>query len=129
MKRFLAYYLILITLLAGVVSSPAFKNKSCLPVTLSVEHQQSRPTEHQSFFTASDMFLSVGVNNEQIRLTNSLQNFSYRVLPSLQNPFRIQHSTQITKQIYFTGTTAYLLNSANKQLDGYYLYHLRKLLI
>jgi len=75
------------------------------------------------------MFLSVGVNNEQIRLTNSLQNFSYRVLPSLQNPFRIQHSTQITKQIYFTGTTAYLLNSANKQLDGYYLYHLRKLLI
>jgi len=129
MKRFLAYSIILITLLAGVVSSSAFKNISGLPVNQPVGHQQSRPTQHQSFFTASDMFLSVGVNNEQIRLTNSLQNFSYRVLPSLQNPFRIQHSTQITKQIYFTGTTAYLLNSANKQLDGYYLYHLRKLLI
>jgi len=129
MKRFLAYYLILITLLAGAVSSSTFKTKAYSPVTPSKEQQQSIPNPHQSFFSASDLFLSLGVNSEQIRLSNSLQNFSYRVLPSLLNAFRIQHSIQITQQKFSTGTAAYVLNSANKQLDGYYLYQLRKLLI
>ncbi|MDD4968909.1 MAG: hypothetical protein PHT07_05730 [Paludibacter sp.] len=129
MKRFLAYSLILITLLAGVVSSTAFKSKPCLPVSQSTGHQQTIPNQHQSYFSSSDLFLAVGVNNEQIRLSNSLQNFSHRVLPSLLNAFRIQHSIQLTQQRFSTGTTVFLLNSANKQLDGYYLYHLRKLLI
>jgi hypothetical protein len=129
MKRFLAYSLILITLLAGVVSSSTFKSKTCQPLTLSSGHDQSNQNTHQSFFSASDLFLSVGVNNEQIRLSNSLQNFSYRVLPSLLNAFRIQHSIKITQQEFATGTAVYELNSSNKQLNGYYLFHLRKLLI
>jgi len=100
-----------------------------MPVSQSAMHQQSIPNQQQSYFSSSDLFQAVGVNNEQIRLSNSLQNFSHRVLPSLLNAFRIQHSMQLTQQKFCTGTTAFLLNSANKQLDGYYLYHLRKLLI
>jgi len=129
MKRFLAYSLVMITLLAGVVSSSLFKNESGRLVPVSSSQQQKAPGQQQTFFSASDLYLSVGVNTEQIRLSNSLQNFSYRVLPSQSNAFSIHHSTQITRQDFFTGTTVSLLNSANKQMDGYYLYHLRKLLI
>jgi len=129
MKRFLAYYLILITLFTGIVSSSLFESRASIPESQYRGQNQSNPNPKQSFFSATDLFLPVGVNNEQIRLSNSLQNFSHRVLPSLLNSFRIQHSIQITQQKYCTGTTAYQLNSANKQLNGYYLYHLRKLLI
>lgn len=129
MKRFLAYSFVVIALFFGVISTSAFRNVSFATVTAASDHKQSFPNHHQSFFSTADLFLSAGVNNEQIRLSNSLQNCSYRVLPSLLNTFRINHSIQLSLQKFFTGTTAFLLNSANKQLDGYYLYHLRKLLI
>jgi len=127
MKRFLAYSFVAVALFFGVVSTSAFRNVSS--VTAASDHKQSFPNHHQSFFSAADLFLSAGVNNEQIRLSNSVQNCSSRVLPSLLNVFRINHSIQLSLQKFVTGTTAFLLNSANKQLDGYYLYHLRKLLI
>ena len=129
MKRFLAYYFVVIALFIGVVSTTAFRNISTATVTAVANHKQSFPNPHQSFFSAADLFLSAGMNNEQIRLTNSIQNCSFRVLPSLFNTFRINHSIQLSLQKFFTGTTAFLLNSSYKQLDGYYLYHLRKLLI
>ena len=129
MKRFLAYYFVVIALFIGVVSSTALRNIASSTVTASSDQKQSFPNHHQSFFSAADLFLSAGVNNEQIRLSNSVQNCSYRVLPSLLNAFRINHSIQLSLQKFFTGTTAFLLNSSYKQLDGYYLYHLRKLLI
>ena len=129
MKRFLAYYLVAVTLLTGVTSM--FAPRSLFfhtPTDLSVHHQPSSNTR-PSFVTTIDLFLSAGVNNEQIRLSNSGQNFSYRLLPSQLHAFRMFHSAQVVRQKFFMGTTASLLNSSRKQLDGYYLYHLRKLLI
>ncbi len=131
MKRLVAYTLVVIALFVGVISTststpiiePA---KSANQISL---HQAPVFNHHQSFFSAFDVFQAVGVNSEQIHLANSFQNFSYRVFPSLLNSFRILHTAQITQQKFFSGTTSYLLNSSNKQLDGYYLYHLCKLLI
>jgi hypothetical protein len=129
MKRFLAYYFVVIALFAGVVSTTAFRNISTATVSADTDHKQSFPNHQQSFFLSADLFLSSGVNSEQIRLTNSIQHCSTRVFSSLLNTFRINHSIQLSLQKYFTVQTSFLLNSANKQLDGYYLYHLRKLLI
>jgi len=129
MKRFLTYCFIAATLFIGVASG--FMQGSNMPHSFAKipSHQQKLPADQPSFYSASDLFLSAGMNNEQIRLTHSVQNISYRIFPSSLNAFRIQHSTQIGNQKFVTRSTLFLLNSANKQLDGYYLYHLRKLLI
>ena len=129
MKRFAAYCLIVVTLFIGVASTSMVSNTSFSHVANSPAHEQSSSNDHQSFFTANELPFSVGMNTEQIRLSHSIQNFSHRVLPSLLNAFRIQHSSKIDLQKYFTIHSVFLLNSANKQMDGYYLYHLRKLLI
>ena len=69
------------------------------------------------------------MRNEQSRLTNLFQSISFRLLPSFTNTFRIYYSTQVDLQQFVTGRTFFLLQSAFAQLNGYYLYHLRKLLI
>ncbi len=129
MKRFFTYCLLAVTLFVGVTATSVFRNEHIVPNTGLTGHQRSLPDQRQSSFTANDLFLSVGMGNEQIRLTHSLQNLSFRVLPSLSNASRIIHSTQLVHQKFFTGYTIFLLKSAFKQLDGYYLYYLRKLLI
>jgi len=129
MKRFVTYCFIAVTLFIGVASGFMPGSDIHHSSAKTIAHQQKLPDDHQSFFSASDLLLSVGMNNEQIRLTHSVQNISCRIFSSSLNAFRIQHSTQIENQKFCTRTTLFLLNSANKQLDGYYLYHLRKLLI
>jgi len=129
MKRFLSYCFIIVTLFTGLASTSVFKGGSSITFPNTTERQQSIPDQHQSFFAAGDLLISSGMNNEQIRLTHSIKNISYRVLPSLLNFFRMNHSTQIENQKYFTGYTFFLKHASNRKLDGYYLYHLRKLLI
>jgi len=119
-----------VTLFIGVASGSMPKSEILRSYAKTTSHQQQQlPKDHQSFFSASDLMLSAGMNNEQIKLTHSGQNVSYRNFPSSLNAFRIHHSTQIGNQKFFTRSTLFLRNSANKQLNGYYLYHLRKLLI
>jgi len=129
MKRFVTYCLIAAILFIGVASGFMPGSDIHHSDTKTTAHQQKLPKDHQSFFSASDLMLSAGMNNEQIKLTHSGQNVSYRNFPSSLNAFRIHHSTQIGNQKFFTRSTLFLRNSANKQLNGYYLYHLRKLLI
>jgi len=129
MKRFLPLCLVAVILFAGVASTSMIRQGTVALVSSSTNHQKSIPDQHQSFFDASDLFLSTGMINEQIRLTHSIPNVSYRIYPSLLNAYRIQHSEQLVQQRFFSGNVLYLLNSANRQLKGYYLYYLRKLLI
>jgi len=129
MKRILAYFFVAVMLLVAVASTSVFRSERIIPVTNSTSNQQSPQGQHPSFFAAGDLCLSTGINNEQIRLSNSIQNISYRIYPSLLNAFRTNHSTQLADQKISTGTIVFLLSSAKKQLNGYYLYHLRKLLI
>ena len=129
MKRFLTCCFIAVTLFYGVASGWMQGSDIQHSYAIAPSLQQTDPNNHPSFFSATDLLLSVGMNNEQIRLTHSLQNVSCRIFPSLLYAFRIQHSTQTGNQKFFIRSSVFLLNSANKRLDGYYLYHLRKLLI
>ena len=125
----MAYCFVFVALYLGVNSICMFRSEPVLPETNLQANQQSSDEQHPSYFTAGSLFLSAGINNEQLRLSHSLQNISYRIYPSLLNAFRTNHSTQLVHQKIFTGNALFLLNSAKKQMDGYYLYHLRKLLI
>ena len=129
MKRFLTVCLVAVILLAGVASTFRVQRGTVTPGSTSSSHQGSTPDQHASFFDASDLLLSTGMTNEQIRLTHSIPNLSYRIYPSLLNAFRIKHSEQLVQQKFFSGNVLFLLNYANKQSKGYYLYYLRKLLI
>ena len=129
MKRFLTCCFLAVTLFNGVASGCMKGSDIQLSCAYTSSLQQTDPNNHPSFFSATDLLLSVGMNNEQIRLTHSFQNVSSRIFPSLLNAFRIQHSTQTGNQKFIIRSALFLLNSANKHLDGYFLYHLRKLLI
>ncbi|HET7733769.1 MAG TPA: hypothetical protein VFK73_08010 [Paludibacter sp.] len=129
MKRLLAYCLVAVTLLAGVITTSVSAPENVLPKTASAACQKNLPDHKQSSFNAADVFAFVGMKNEQIRLTNSLQHGTSRIFSFTSNGHRIIYSEQIAQEQYASGYTVFLLKSAFKQLDGYYLYHLRKLLI
>ena len=129
MKRFLTCCILAVTLFTGVATTLTSGKECVNTIHSSYDQQQTVPSHHSSFFSATDFLLLVGLNNEQIQLTNSLQNVSYRIFPSMLNAFRIQHSIKTGNQKFFIRSVLFLLNSANKQLDGYYLFHLCKLLI
>jgi hypothetical protein len=129
MKRFLTHVLLAVILFAGITTPFVSGYKTVLPVADSQESKQSFPYSHQSSFDSIDLLVSVGMRNEQIRLTNLFQQASFRLLPSQSNNFRINYSTQLSHQLFATFRLTFLRKSAFKQSDGYYLYHLRKLLI
>ena len=129
MKRLLAYGLLVVVLFIGVISMAMSTGEPLVSLTNSHENTQPEQGQHQSYLAAGNLFIFAGMNNEQIRLTHSMQSISYRIWPSLLNAFRTNRSTQLVHQKFFTGIAVFNLSSANKQLDGYYLYHLRKLLI
>ena len=128
-KRFLTYGLLLVVLFIGMNSISVPTNETFAPLTNSTENQQPEQGQHPSYFAAGNLFLFAGMNNEQIRLSHSMQSISYRIWPSSVNAFRTLHSTLLVYQKFFTGIAVFNQSSATKQLDGYYLYHLRKLLI
>ena len=129
MKRFLTCCFIAVALFTGVATTSISGNVGAIAISSSHDQQQTLPAQHSSFLSAGDLFLPAGLNNAQIRLTHSVLNLSYRSFPSVMNAFRMLHTSQVGNQQFFTRSTLFLQNSAKKQLDGYYLYHLRKLLI
>jgi hypothetical protein len=94
-------------------------------------HTNKQPSTNnkQAAFSSIDLFVSAGITTQQTRLTHLFQSVSFRLVPSFSNTFRISYFTQVARQQYATGTIFFLQQLAFKQTDGYYLYHLRKLLI
>jgi len=129
MKRFLAYSLLAVTLFIGVISSTMHESVNAAPGTTVSKHHSGLPDQHQDSFSAINLFRSPGVGNEQIRLSHSFQHVPFRHLNTFSNLFRISHSIRQGRSQFFIGYTGFLLKSSYKQLDGYYLYYLRKLLI
>lgn len=117
------------TLMAGVITKTVFAPENVLPKTATEAGKNNFPDNKQLSLNAADVFVSVGMANQQIRLTNTFQLAAFRLFSSTSNTHRILYSEQITQQQYLSGYTVFLLKSAFEQLDGYYLYHLRKLLI
>lgn len=129
MKRFLTYTLAAVILLIGSTRITVSGNEIIFQKTGLTEQQLPSSGHHESVFRSDDLLFSKGIGNEQIRLNHSLQNLSVRVLTSSVNAFRALHFTQLGNQKFFSTFTVFLLKSAFKQSNGYYLYHLRKLLI
>jgi hypothetical protein len=132
-KRFLTYLLFAVALYTGVTSTYIVGNQHVERMANPTEthtdfqHDATASDQHQSFFSAPDLFLT-GLGSEQVRLSFSSQATSFRIIPFTDN-FRISHSLQIVHQKYFCTGKLFALQLAHKQSDGYYLYHLRKLLI
>lgn len=129
MKRFLTYTLAAVILLIGSARITVPGNETVFQKTGLTEQQLPSSGQPQSAFRADDLLFSAGISNEQIRLNHSLQNFSVRIFTSSVNTFRTLHFTQLGNQKFISTFTVFLLKSAFKQSDGYYLFHLRKLLI
>lgn len=133
MKRFLTYVLFAVTLYTGVTSTHIVGTQHAERVVNTSEKiadsqdDTTNPDQHQSFFSAPDLFLT-GLGSEQVRVSFSSQTASFRIIPFSDN-FRIAHSLQIVHRQYFCTGQLFTLQLAHKQSDGYYLYHLRKLLI
>jgi len=129
MKRFLAYCLVAVTLFIGVATTSVIRNESIKSETTLADNHTALPDQPQFSVSATDMCLSIEIGNEQVRLTNVFQQISFRTLPSCSNTLRLIRSAQLVNQKLAIGNALFLLNSSFKQLDGYYLYQLRKLLI
>ncbi|MDP4239789.1 MAG: hypothetical protein Q8904_10020 [Bacteroidota bacterium] len=129
MKRFLIYSLLAVALFSGVAVTTLSGNENGRPETKPTVHHKTAPDQQQGSFSAVNLFLATGVGNEQIRLSHSFQHVCFRLLNPFSDSFRINHSTQQERRLFFAGNAGFLLKSAHKQLDGYYLYYLRKLLI
>ncbi|ADQ80245.1 hypothetical protein Palpr_2109 [Paludibacter propionicigenes WB4] len=129
MRRFLSYCLVAVTLFIGVTYTFTSFRKG-FETNVSGHNQKALPTDQERFtLSAADILLSVGVGNEQVRISNAFQQITNRVLSSSANTLRLIRSAQLIHLRISTGYTLFLLKSSFKQLDGYYLYHLRKLLI
>lgn len=130
MKQFIIYCLVAVSLFIGVNSTSVLRSERSFPHTCpTTTHKQTIPEHQQSYLSATDVLISIGLKNEQVRLTNLLQCFPSRVTTSSTNAFRVSYLQQIAILRYFKFDSIFSLKSAFKQLDGYYLYHLRKLLI
>ena len=129
MKRILTYCSVALYLLVGATSLLVSESKLLLDETGLATHQQTSHNDRQPVFSTTDLFVSPGRTTEQTRLNYSFQSFSIQFNLTFSNAFRISYLAQIIRQRYLTGNTVFLQQSAFKQLDGYYLYHLCKLLI
>lgn len=129
MRRFLSYCLVAVTLFIGVTYTFTSFRKG-FETNVPVHNQKASPISQEQYtLSATDILLSVGVGNEQVRISNAFQQITNRVLSSSANTLRLIRSAQLIHLRISTRYTLFLLKSSFKQLDGYYLYHLRKLLI
>jgi len=112
----------------AAVSTP--KSESPAPKHKAITAQlNSLHNHHKTSINANNQLLGIGVRSGQIRHRNSFQYLSFRTLSSTSKASRIKHSSRLEHQKYITGYTTLLSKSASNQTNGYYLYHLHKLLI
>jgi len=127
MKRFLIYSLMTVTLFFGVARLGVSDTVQKTTVSANVNNQNHDDSLFQ--LSATDFGLAGGVGTEQFRLQNLFQQTSFRLLSFSSNAFRVANSIQLSHRQYLVSVTNFLLKSAFRQLDGYYLYYLRKILI
>jgi len=100
----------------------------CLTMTSdSQANENPSSAENHSFLSTSDFHFPCQ-GNEQIRLTVTSPGSLFRMDP-YSNAFRTNLFSKLAVQKFYTFFNSFLLQSARKQLKGYYLFHLCKLLI
>ena len=130
MKHFYTFCLFLVALIAGTTYSPTLESEIVVPIhRLSSTQLKSHQNHYQTNFNNYVSLLKRASRNGRIRYSNSFQQLSFKVLPSLSNVYRMNHSAILEHQKFITCYSLQLLESAFNQTNGYYLYHLQKLLI
>ncbi len=127
MKRLIIYCLLTVTLILGVASVTVYNKTNVSDAGLSGQ-QPSLPGQPASNFSTIDFYLPVALGNGQTSLLTP-QSLSFRINTSFSNTSRINYLVQLQLQQFAVSNTRFLLQSSLKQRNGYYLYHLRKLLI
>lgn len=132
MKCFLKYIVTLILVSAVLffgIASVSLHTPKAGPISCYLNEEHSAPQQPEGFFSQNDIFPLFGLGNERTNFSESGQTFPGAALNSLSNSTRISYLQQVHHQLYNSGNILYLLQLAFKQLNGYYLYHLCKLLI
>lgn len=132
MNRLLKYFVTLF--MVSAVLTFGIATVSVYPFKVSqesnkVNDEDSAPGPVSGFFSKSEISSLFGLGNERTNISEPGQTIPGAAANSASNSLRINHLQQIHHQLYNTGNNFYLLQSAFKQLNGYYLYHLCKLLI
>jgi len=91
--------------------------------------ENSDPLQTAAFFSKSDISSLFGLGNERTNFSEPGHSSPGAAANSLSNSTRISYLQQVHHQLFNSGNNLYLLQLAYKQLNGYYLYHLCKLLI
>lgn len=127
-KYFVSYCLLTAILFLGIASA-SFNHNEVIANNNKLTEQQPLPSQPVSFFCNCDFSIPIGLGNGQNILLGAVQTISTGAVNSVSNTARINHLIQVQHQKFAVEHIRYLLQSAYKQRNGYYLYHLRKLLI
>lgn len=129
MKRRLKYGLFALALLLGVINA-------CMYISTGISHAQKQETKaeirkdiqaRKAFFSqVISPFSSLGY--EQIRTTSFGSGSVGRIIP-YNYLFQLSHSNQLFALQFISANGIYAQYSAQIQIQGFYLYYLRKLLI
>jgi len=131
MKKFLTYSMLVVALFFSVA---LMCNRDVIDYELfslnitNLQADEKPSSSENHFFLSSSDFRLPCQGNEQIRLSVSLPGSLFRMDPH-SNAFRINLFSKLACQKFYTFFNSFLLQSARKQLKGYYLFHLCKLLI
>lgn len=131
MKYFISTCLLAFALFLGVNTISVVQYESnCADQKIAAEHPTltNHLSNERQVFLSSTNFQPYAFANEQISISFSSQNVSIRAFSS-SNASRIIYSSQLTNREFRAADSSFSLQFANKQLAGYYLYHLCKLLI
>lgn len=126
MKQILKYGLLLISLLiAGIWVHTSPQEALFIHKHIPTEHSAENTSECS--FNAPQ-FLSLGSQSELNHVNYTPSQSVNRVTNTLSYEMRITHSVLLNRLLYAQRQVCYLFKSSVKQLDGYYLYYLCKML-
>jgi hypothetical protein len=129
MKRFLSLIFIVIALIGGAIAF-IVPNKGALADNKTTEAlSKQNDTSQQTIYFHLTHSLTSGQEILNNCHTFQLQQPSIRVFSYSNNAFRLKNLKQQVHLQYIVGQTNSIRKAAFRQYEGYYLYHLRKLLI
>jgi len=129
MKYFVTLFMVSAVLTFGIASVSLHTTCKVSQENVNFNKEHSDPLQTAGFFSKNDISSLFGLGNERTNFSESGQTFPGAATNTVPYTLRIIYLQQLHHQLLNSGNIRYLLQSAYKQLNGYYLYHLCKLLI
>ena len=130
MKRLFSIFTIVVALIYGAIMfSVTSREQAAAPTSSRVNQDQCASNTHRSFVLNAETLLTSGQESTLVNHSYNLQEGSLRICSYSTNACRLRNFKQLVCQQYLSRKNVCQFRLAFKQLNGYYLYHLRKLLI